>query len=84
MLGLVVALAAVVAPGAVGWLVAHVPGAGLVRDVTRFVALRSWVFMPSTDRAGMPCPSKGISGPVAAEQVVRVDPLLGHDGRGQR
>jgi hypothetical protein len=29
----------VVVPGAVGWLVAHVPGAGLVRDGTRFVAL---------------------------------------------
>jgi hypothetical protein len=39
VLGLVVALAGAVAPGAVGWLVAHVPGAGLLRDGTRFLAL---------------------------------------------
>ena len=39
VLGLMVSLAAVAAPGAVGWLVAQVPGAGLVRDGTRFVAL---------------------------------------------
>jgi hypothetical protein len=37
--------------------------------ITRFVALRSWVF---TDLR-----------PVAPEQVVSVDPLLGHDGRAQ-
>lgn len=40
--------------------------------ITRFVALRSWVF------------SEPVSGPVSAEQVVGVDPLLGHDGRAQR
>lgn len=38
-LGLVVALAGTVAPGLVGWLVGHVPGGGLVRDGTRFLAL---------------------------------------------
>jgi len=38
-LGLAVALAGAVAPGAVGWLVAHVPGAGLLRDGPRFLAL---------------------------------------------
>ncbi len=37
--GLVVAIAGAVAPGPVGWLVGHVPGAGLVRDGTRFLAL---------------------------------------------
>ena len=39
VLGLVLALAGAAAPGVVGWLVTHVPGAGLVRDGTRFVAL---------------------------------------------
>lgn len=39
IVGLVVALASVVAGDAVGWLVANVPGAGLVRDGTRFLAL---------------------------------------------
>ena len=39
VLGLVVGLAGAVAPDAVGWVVAHVPGGGLVRDGTRFVAL---------------------------------------------
>ncbi|CAB4958643.1 unannotated protein [freshwater metagenome] len=39
LIGLVLALAGVAVPGAVGWLVAQVPGAGLVRDATRFVAL---------------------------------------------
>lgn len=39
VLGLVLALAGAVAPGVVGWLVAHVPGAGLLRDGTRFLAL---------------------------------------------
>ncbi|NYE38750.1 hypothetical protein F4692_003901 [Nocardioides cavernae] len=38
-IGFVVAVAGVVAGGLVGWLVAHVPGAGLVRDGTRFLAL---------------------------------------------
>ena len=38
-LGLVVGLAGAVAPDAVGWVVAQVPGGGLVRDGTRFVAL---------------------------------------------
>jgi hypothetical protein len=38
-LGLVVALAGAAVPGAVGWLVTHLPGSGLVRDGTRFVAL---------------------------------------------
>lgn len=37
--GLVIAMAGAVAPDQVGWLVAHVPGAGLVRDGARFVAL---------------------------------------------
>lgn len=39
MIGLVLALAGSLVPGAVGWLVTHLPGAGLVRDGTRFVAL---------------------------------------------
>lgn len=39
VLGLVVGLAGAAAPDAVGWLVAHVPGGGLVRDGTRFLAL---------------------------------------------
>ncbi|MDZ5661898.1 hypothetical protein SFC79_09010 [Nocardioides sp. S-58] len=39
VVGLLVALAGSVAPGAVEWLVAHVPGGGLVRDGSRFVAL---------------------------------------------
>ncbi|WP_191280324.1 hypothetical protein [Nocardioides flavus (ex Wang et al. 2016)] len=39
VVGLVVALAGRVAPDAVAWLVGHVPGAGLLRDGTRFVAL---------------------------------------------
>lgn len=39
ILGLAVALAGAAVPGAVGWLVTHLPGAGLVRDGTRFVAL---------------------------------------------
>ena len=43
--------------------------ASTAATVTRFVALRSWVFSGS--------------GPVAPQQVVRVDPLLGHDGRAQ-
>lgn len=37
--GLVVALAGGIAPGALGWVVAHVPGGGLFRDGARFVAL---------------------------------------------
>lgn len=39
VLGLALALVGAVVPGAVEWLVAHVPGAGLLRDGTRFVAL---------------------------------------------
>ena len=39
VLGLVVGLAGAAAPDAVGWLVVHVPGGGLVRDGTRFLAL---------------------------------------------
>ena len=39
VLGLVVGLAGAATPDAVGWLVAHVPGGGLVRDGTRFLAL---------------------------------------------
>ncbi|MBA2952374.1 hypothetical protein GON03_20340 [Nocardioides sp. MAH-18] len=37
--GLVVALVGSVAPDALGWVVAHVPGGGLFRDGSRFVAL---------------------------------------------
>ncbi len=37
--GLVLALAGAVVPGVMGWLVTHVPGAGLVRDGSRYVAL---------------------------------------------
>lgn len=39
VLGLVLALAGAAAPDAVAWVVAHVPGAGLLRDGTRFLAL---------------------------------------------
>lgn len=39
VLGLILAVAGVVTPGGVEWLVAHVPGAGLLRDGTRFLAL---------------------------------------------
>lgn len=39
VLGLVVGLAGAAAPEAVGWVVSQVPGGGLVRDGTRFVAL---------------------------------------------
>lgn len=37
--GLMLALAGSAVPGVMGWLVTHVPGAGLVRDGSRFVAL---------------------------------------------
>jgi len=37
--GLVVALVGSVAPDLLGWVVAHVPGGGLLRDGSRFVAL---------------------------------------------
>lgn len=37
--GLTVALVGSVAPDALGWVVAHVPGGGLFRDGSRFVAL---------------------------------------------
>ncbi len=46
---------------------------GLAATVTRYVALRSWVFSPRVPLRA-----------VAPEQVVGVDPLLGHDGRAQR
>ncbi|WP_224273976.1 hypothetical protein [Nocardioides lacusdianchii] len=39
LIGLVLALAGAAVPGTVGWLVEQVPGAGLARDGTRFVAL---------------------------------------------
>lgn len=39
LLGLLLALAGALVPAVVGWLVAHVPGAGLVRDGSRFIAL---------------------------------------------
>lgn len=39
VLGVVVALGGAAAPGAVEWLVVHLPGAGLVRDGSRFVGL---------------------------------------------
>ncbi|HKE70884.1 MAG TPA: hypothetical protein VKB55_16610 [Nocardioidaceae bacterium] len=38
-LGVVVALAGWAVPDAVGWLVAHAPGLGLIRDGTRFLPL---------------------------------------------
>jgi hypothetical protein len=38
-IGLVIALAGSVAPEALSWVVAHVPGGGLFRDGSRFVAL---------------------------------------------
>lgn len=38
-LGVAIALAGWTTPDAVGWLVAHGPGLGLIRDGTRFVAL---------------------------------------------
>ncbi len=38
-LGLVLALVGVASPDAVAWVVAHVPGAGLLRDGTRVLAL---------------------------------------------
>ncbi len=44
--------------------------ASTAATVTRFVALRSWVFSAPE--------------PAAAEPVVGVDPLVGHDGRAQR
>lgn len=37
--GIAVAMAGSAVPGSVEWLVAHVPGGGLVRDGTRFIAL---------------------------------------------
>ena len=80
VLGLVVFLITLgLTSGALGLLHALDPGPGRAMElavlvasstaatITRFVALRSWVF----------------SGPVAPEQVVGVDPLLGHDGRPQ-
>ena len=82
VLGLVVFLITLgLTSGALGVLHALDPGpsramelavlvaSSAVATISRFVALRSWVF------AG--------SGPVAPEQVVGVDPLLGHDGRAQ-
>jgi hypothetical protein len=39
VLGLALALVGAGAPDAVAWVVAHVPGAGLLRDGTRFLAL---------------------------------------------
>ena len=82
VLGLVVFLITLgLTSGALGVLHALDPGpsramelavlvaSSTVATISRFVALRSWVF------AG--------SGPVAPEQVVGVDPLLGHDGRAQ-
>ena len=63
-------------PDPVRWLeVSVLVVSSLAATVTRFVALKVWVFAGGSGDAG--------SGPVAAEQVVRVDPLLGHDGRAQ-
>ncbi|HEX5908875.1 MAG TPA: bifunctional glycosyltransferase family 2/GtrA family protein [Thermoleophilaceae bacterium] len=82
VLGLVVFLITLgLTSGALGVLHALDPGpsramelavlvaSSTVATISRFVALRSWVFADS--------------GPVAPEQVVGVDPLLGHDGRAQ-
>ncbi len=54
--GLVVASAGVLAPDGVAWLVAHVPGAGLVRDGSRYVGLlalvEAWLFGLGAARLG--------------------------------
>lgn len=51
-LGLSTALAGLVAPGALGWLVATVPGAGLLRDGTRFLGLWAVVLAPVAGHGG--------------------------------
>jgi hypothetical protein len=51
-LGLAAALAGLFAPGALGWLVATVPGAGLLRDGTRFLGLWAVVLAPVAGHGG--------------------------------
>jgi hypothetical protein len=51
-LGLATALAGLVAPGALAWLVATVPGGGLLRDGTRFLGLWAVVLAPVAGHGG--------------------------------
>jgi hypothetical protein len=51
-LGLATALAGLVAPAALGWLVATVPGAGLLRDGTRYLGLWAVVLAPLAGHGG--------------------------------
>jgi hypothetical protein len=88
-LGLVIALAGAVAPEAVGSLVAHVPGAGLLRDGTRFLALvaplQALLFGLGVARlAAVPRRTLGVSlgtALVLAPVAVMPDGALGFSGR---
>ncbi len=65
LIGLLLALAGAAVPGAVGWLVAQVPGAGLVRDGTRFVALvapfQAVLFGLGVSRVAASVPARAVS-----------------------
>lgn len=52
VLGLALALAGVVSPGGLGWLVGTMPGAGLLRDGTRYLGLWAVVLAPLAGYGG--------------------------------
>ncbi|WP_167288962.1 hypothetical protein [Nocardioides seonyuensis] len=75
--GLLLAAAGALVPGAVGWVVAHVPGAGLVRDGSRFIALlaplQATLFGLGVARAASAVPIR--SGGVVAATALALSPV---------